>query len=223
MLLQSSIHTNSSSLTSMPALLIQPSTTTLESSQNQGQSHLQCMYLDNTSASSDESKASLFNQYFYSVFTAFYQEPDYVKLNLLVFNEEEVYAALVQLDPNKATGIAKISPKVLKHCASSLFCPLCHLFNLSLSTGAIPTEWKIHLITLIYKSADRSSVKNYCPISLLCIVSKVLETLIHSKLLSHIFNNITIRQFDFLPGRSHPTTLTISPKCLSSLFTWSTN
>ena len=53
-----------------------------------------------------------------------------------------------------------------------------------------------------YKSPDRSSVKNYCPISLLCITSKVLETLIHSKILSHIFNNITIRQFGFLPGRS---------------------
>ena len=61
---------------------------------------------------------------------------------------------------------------------------------------------EIHLITLVYKSADRSSVMNYRPISLLCIASKVLETLIHSKLLSHIFNTITIRQFGFLPGRS---------------------
>ena len=142
------------------------------------------VYLDNASASSDESKANLFNQYFYSVFTASYQEPNYVnsssnssQLDSLVFNEEEVYAALVQLDPNKATGIDKISPKVLKHCASSLFRPLCHLFNLSLSTGAIPTEWKVHLITPVYKSADRSSVKNYRPISLLCIASKVLEIL----------------------------------------------
>ena len=107
------------------------------------------VYLDNTSASSDESKVSLLNQYFYSIFTASYQEPDYVysspnsiQLDSLVFNEEEVYAALVQLDPNKATGIDKISPKVLKHCASSLYHPLCNLFNLSLSTGAIPTEWK---------------------------------------------------------------------------------
>ena len=122
-----------------------------------------------------------------------------IQLDSLVFNEEEVYAALVQLDPNKATGIGKISPKVLKHCGSSLFRPLCHLFNLSLSIGAIPTEWKIHLITSVYKSADRSLVKNYRPISLLCIASKVLETLIHSVLLSHTFNYITIHQFSFLP------------------------
>ena len=166
------------------------------------------MYPDNTSAISDESKASLFNQYFYSVFTASCQEPDYInsssnsiQLDSLVINEEEVCCS-VQLDPKKATSIDKISPKVLKHCANSLFHPLCHLFNLSLSTGAIPTEWKIHLITPVYKSADRSLVKNYCPISLLCIALKVPETLIYSKLLSHIFNNTTIHQFCFLPGRS---------------------
>ena len=144
---------NPPSLTNIPPLLIQLSTTTLEPSQNQGQSHLQCIL------------------------------------------------ATLQLDPNKATGINKISAKVLKYCASSLFHPLCHLFNLSLSTGAIPTEWKMHLITPVYKSADRSSVKNYRPIFLLCIASKILETLIHSKLLSHVFN-ITIHQFGFLPGRS---------------------
>ena len=78
-----------------------------------------------------------------------YSSPNSIQLDYhWSFNEEEVYAALVQLDPNKATGIDKISPKVLKHCASSLYHPLCNLFNLSLSTGAIPTEWKLllHLI-----------------------------------------------------------------------------
>jgi len=37
----------------------------------------------------------------------------------------------------------------------------------------IPSEWKVHLIVPIYKSADRSSVKNYRPISLLNNASKV--------------------------------------------------
>ena len=35
-------------------------------------------------------------------------------------SEEEVYIALVPLNPTEAMGFDKISPKILKHCAISL-------------------------------------------------------------------------------------------------------
>ena len=103
----------------------------------------------------------LTNTLIYSVFTPHSLSADYTNttplpsgINTIVFSEDEVYSALNQLDPNKATGIDTISPKILKHCALSLTRPLCHLFNLSLSTGAIPQEWKVHLILPVYKSAE---------------------------------------------------------------------
>ena len=122
----------------------------------------------------------------------------------LVFSKDEVYLALTQLDPNKVTGIDKIGPKILKYCAWSLFRPLRHLFNSSLSTGVIPLEWRVHLITPVYKSSHRSSVQNYRPTSLLCNTSKVLKTLIYNRLFSYISDNITLCQFGFLQCR--PTT-----------------
>ena len=76
------------------------------------------------------------------------------------------------------------------------------MFNLSLSTGVIPQEWKVHLVVPVHKSSDRSSVKNYRPISLLCNTSKVLETLVYNRIITHLLNNITTHQFGFLPGRS---------------------
>ena len=97
-----------------------------------------------------------------------------------------MYNALIYLDPNKATGIDGIGPKILKYYAMSLFHPLCYLFNLSLSSGTIPSEWKIHLITPVYKSADRSRINNYRPISLLYNISKVLKSLIHDKIIQHV-------------------------------------
>ena len=119
------------------------------------------VYLDATSANSDLSRANLFNQYFYSVFTSLPPVPEHTDisshlsiLNSLDFSKDEVYSALNQLDPSKATGIDTISPKVLKYCASSLTRPLCHLFNLSLSTGVIPLEWKVHLVVPVYKASD---------------------------------------------------------------------
>ena len=166
------------------------------------------VHLDDTIASSDASQAGLFNQYFHSVFTPPTisdhiippLHPD--QISSLTFTEDDVYYILCQLDPNKATGMDKISPKVLKNCALSLTRPLCHLFNLSLSKGIIPKEWKVHLIVPIYKSDDRSSVKNYHPISLLSNTSKVLETLIYNNIINHILRHITNSQFGFLPGRS---------------------
>ena len=87
---------------------------------------------------------------------------------------------------------------------ASLTRPLCHLSNLSLLKGVIPKEWKVHLIMPVFKSDDRSSVKNYHLISLLSNTSKILQTLVYNNIINHILRYITNSQFGFLPGRSTP-------------------
>uniref|UniRef100_A0A1X7TFF9 Reverse transcriptase domain-containing protein n=1 Tax=Amphimedon queenslandica TaxID=400682 RepID=A0A1X7TFF9_AMPQE len=57
----------------------------------------------------------------------------------------------------------------------------------------IPQEWKIHRITPMFKSGDRTLVKKYRPISLLCIVSKIVERIVFDK-----------TQFGFLRGWLNP-------------------
>ena len=49
-----------------------------------------------------------------------------------------MYDALTQLDPTKAIGSGGIDTKILRNRALSLYQPLSHLFNISLSTGQIP-------------------------------------------------------------------------------------
>ena len=128
--------------------------------------------------------------------------PSIDSLQSIDISETEVYNALISLDPSKALGIDGIGPKILKNCSESLFQPLCHLFNLSLSSSIIPIEWKIHRIIPIFKSGDRSSISNYRPISLLCNVSKVLEHIIFNKIINHITTMISPDQFGFLQHRS---------------------
>ena len=144
------------------------------------------VHADSTSADTDTSKAELFNQYFYSVFThSDFPMPDPMdmhvpvdSLNLINFTEQEVFDALINLNPNKASGIDNIAPVVLKNCAHALTISAHHLFTISIKSGSIPSEWKIHKITSVYKSGNKTSVTNYRPISLLCMMSKVLERLI---------------------------------------------
>ena len=136
-----------------------------------------------TSATSDLEKASLFNVYFYSVhmqYTCTLPPLTVIRTlqctcNNIVISEEEVLQELSTLDPSKAARCDSIGPRILKHCALALYSIFHHLFSLSLHQSYIPAEWCIHLITPIHKSGDKSSVNNYQPISLLCVISKLLE------------------------------------------------
>jgi len=92
----------------------------------------------------------------------------------------------------------KFPPIVLSKCASVLYQPLHHLFSLTLKHGCLPTDWKIHKIVPIFKSGDPSLVKNYRPISLLSNTSKVLERIIHTKIIDHISCQINSAQFGLM-------------------------
>ena len=99
-------------------------------------------------------------------------------------------------------GIDGIGPKVIKYGALALYKPLHHLFLLILSQHYLPQDWRVHLITPIFKSGDKTSVCNYRPISLLCIVSKVLEKLIYNKVISFVSVSIFPSQFGLRPNHS---------------------
>ena len=53
------------------------------------------------------------------------------------------------------------------------------IFNMSLSTGTCHDSWKSSIIVPVPKSGDSSNPGNYRPISLLPIVSKLLEKHMH--------------------------------------------
>ncbi len=86
---------------------------------------------------------------------------------------------------------------LLKHCAIALYQPVHHLFSLSLSLHYIPKEWRIHQVTPIHKSGDRSRVENYRPISLLCTLSKVLERLVYDRTIKFVVSSLSSAQFGF--------------------------
>ena len=138
---------------------------------------------ESLTAASDGDKANLFNAYFHSVFTKSSYILPHVDmlpsprstLSDISISEDDVYSALISLDPTKSMGNDGISPKLLKHCALALYQPLHHLFLLTFSQSYIPEEWCTHLITPILKSGFKSKVYNYRPISLLCSVSKTRE------------------------------------------------
>ena len=94
---------------------------------------------------------------------------------------------------------------MLRNTASAITSTLTKLFNQSLSTGEVPSEWKLSKITPVFKGkVDPCCIANYRPISLLSLPSKVLERIVRNRLLKYLLaNNIpSSRQFGFRPGSS---------------------
>ena len=108
--------------------------------------------------------------------------------------------ALNSINPTKAPGMDGIGPNFLKTCALAICDPLLHLFTQCLSQQNIPSVWRSHCITPVFKLGDRSSINNYRPISLLSCTSKwVIYNKVINFLMDHV---ITTNQFGFLPNRS---------------------
>ena len=79
-------------------------------------------------------------------------------LDLISFTIQEVFDALTNLNPHKASGIDNIPATVLRNCAHVLAQPIHYLFMTSINSGTIPSEWKTHKITPVHKSGDKTSV-----------------------------------------------------------------
>ena len=67
---------------------------------------------------------------------------------------------------------------IVKFSAKEISEPLTHVFNLTFSSGVIPDDLNVALITPIFKGNDAMKCESYRPISVLVCLSKLLERVI---------------------------------------------
>ena len=111
------------------------------------------------------------------------------------------------IDPAKAPGLDNISGRLLKETAPEISVSLCRLFNLSLSLGEFPDQWKLEHVCPVFKKDDPALAKNYCQISSLSIWSKSFERCVFNHCYLHILPRLCHLQHGFLRGRSTVTQL----------------
>ena len=83
------------------------------------------------------------------------------------------------------------------------------MINLSIKTGIFPNNWKLAKIIPLHKKESKLMAKNYRPVALLCIMSKVLEKVIHIQLSFHFESSAILlqNQHGFRKHRSTTTAL----------------
>ena len=126
--------------------------------------------------------------------------------------EEDVLRKLTSLDAGKATGPDRISARLLRMVAPTIYCSLTKLFNESLLSGQFPSEWKEANITPIPKSGDQKDINNFRPISVLPIIAKLFEFFVTKQLREYMESNklLNVAQSGF---RSNHCTQDVLLKC----------
>ena len=107
-------------------------------------------------------------------------------------------------DPIKAHGHDMISICMLKICGESIHKPLESIFRVSLNDEHFPSERKKANVVPIHKNDDKQILKNYRPVSLLSICTKIFERIIYNAIFEYLIENnlITENQSSFKPGDS---------------------
>lgn len=121
--------------------------------------------------------------------------------------EKEIVDIINNLDSNASVGLDGISTKVIKCVKDSVKTQLTKCFNKLLDAGSFPDTLKIAKITPIHKSGTKAEPGNYRPISVLPVLSKVLEKVLHTRLQNYLdsINFFFERQYGF---RTKSNTLT---------------
>ena len=122
------------------------------------------------------------------------------------FTEHEMVREVRTFKNNKAPGPDLIEVKVLKVACSVIPGQIARLFNGCLQWGVFPSVWKRGSLRVLLKAEDKDEKdpKSYRPICLLSVIGKLFEKLIKLRLTDTSLapENVSDRQFGFMPGRS---------------------
>ena len=121
----------------------------------------------------------------------------------------------------KASGPVCIPVVVLENCEPELSYILADLFNMCLKESCFLDCWKVSSVVPVFKNVGkRSTAKNYCPVGLLSVVSKVNKKLVNNKIVDHLekCGLFSDSQYGFMASQSTADLLTVASDRIARAF-----
>ena len=115
----------------------------------------------------------------------------------IIINPNRVKKLLKDLRSFKFAGPERIPTFILRAAAEELSKILSLIYQRSFDDCCVPADWREALIVPLYKTVQKHLPSNYRPVSLASVACKVLEHIIHMKILQHF------DQFDILKDEHH--------------------
>ena len=131
-------------------------------------------------------------------------------LNSMSFEEiepNEIIAAVQMLNNRTSTGPDEINFNIINTCIKYVAQPLCHIMNLSISTGYFPSALKLAYTTPLHKNGDTHILENYRAITQNSYLSKLFEKIVHNRMYDYLMytQQLTENQHGFRPKHSTDT------------------
>ncbi|CAF4140786.1 unnamed protein product [Rotaria magnacalcarata] len=101
----------------------------------------------------------------------------------------ELVALINNLKNTNSVGHDDISLKYLKDSGKIMYTYLLIIINTSIQTGVFPKLWKEAIVKPLYKNGDATLPSNFRPISLLPVLSKILEKAVADQLITYLERN----------------------------------
>ena len=132
------------------------------------------------------------------------------KFELLPTEKDYILKILREINTSKAVGIDRLPGRFLKDDTNVLAKSFTGICNLSISLNKFPSAFKLAKVKPIFKKGRKTNISNYRPISLLPLLSKVIEKVVHEKTIKLLNGNNIFYKYQSGFRNNHSTDLLLS-------------
>lgn len=104
---------------------------------------------------------------------------------------------------SNSTGIDGLPLKFIKMLLPFIDCYVLHVFNSIITFSSFPLEWKHSKVIPIPKKQNASNLSDFRPISLLPVLSKVLEKILQTQILHYLESNKMLSSYQSAYRTNH--------------------
>ena len=109
--------------------------------------------------------------------------------SLSCVHPDAVKKIILGLKNSKASGVDNIDTYIVKLLVNDILPAVTHIVNLSIQQASFPSLYKLAKIIPLLKKDDPLVPKNYRPVAILCIISKVIERVIFLQIVEYMNDN----------------------------------
>ena len=120
-----------------------------------------------------------------------------ITFKIKTVNVGVVHKIMKELKAKTSYGHDGITSEILKLGGDVLKVPLTYIVNTSIKNSEYPAYWKISKMIALYKKGSRYEMKNYRPLSLLCVAGMVLERVVAIQIEDYFESNNLLGPFQF--------------------------